>query len=73
MQIARAMALHRFNACENIFGDSESAEAPILSLPALEAPLYNNLLDRLSSTGDEHIMKELSDLFFVDKTSIHTA
>ena len=48
-------------------GDLEGSEAPTLSLPSLETPLYINLLDKLSTTGDEDIMEKLADLFIFDE------
>ena len=48
-------------------GDLEGSEVPTLSLPSLETPLYNNLLNKLSTTGDEDIMDKLADLFIFDE------
>ena len=45
----------------------ERCEAPTLSLPSLETPLYNALLDKLSTTGEEEVMEQLADIFIFDK------
>jgi hypothetical protein len=45
----------------------EICQAPSLVLPSPETPLYNALLDKLCSTGDEDLMERLAELCIFDK------
>jgi len=47
--------------------DDKMSVAPSLSLPSVDTPLYNALLEKLSASGDEGIIDTLADLFIFDK------
>ena len=47
--------------------DSDFDAAPSLILPSPETPLYNALLEKLSTTGDENVMESLADFCVFDK------
>jgi hypothetical protein len=59
---------------QDVYADSDAHEndeaesmAPSLMLPSLETPLYNDLLKRLSTTGDEEVMERLADFCLYDE------
>ena len=47
--------------------DSDIDAASSLILPSPETPLYNALLEKICSTGDEHVMECLADFCVFDK------